>query len=268
MTQRVPFKCIGIRAAEGLLDRPDILVLDVRDPNAFRQGRIEGAQRVSISELSPIINGLAKNTPVLIYCYHGHASREYAQVFSDFGFSEVYSLDGGFEEWRKYPRTKSHAKLSGTLQDWLLDEGFPSDDIEARGANDVTPLMKASQNGQSDIVRELIAAGANLEARNADGNTALWLACFANSLDLIAQLIAAGIDIDNRNDNGATVLMYAASAGKSDVVAALLDNGADTAPETPDGFTALDMAATIECLTLLRRATRNEGNAEAAPAQA
>jgi hypothetical protein len=47
--------------------------------------------------------------------------------------------------------------------------------------------------------------------------------------------------------------MYAASAGKHEVVRCLLQAGAATGVETPDGFTALDMAATIECLTLLRR---------------
>ncbi len=34
----------------------------------------------------------------------------------------------------------------------------------------------------------------------------------------------------------------------------LLAKGADTVPETLDGFTALDLAATIECLALLRPA--------------
>ncbi|HET9930917.1 MAG TPA: nitrogen fixation protein NifZ, partial [Polyangiaceae bacterium] len=34
---------------------------------------------------------------VVIYCYHGHMSQEYAAQFGAFGFSEVYSVDGGFE---------------------------------------------------------------------------------------------------------------------------------------------------------------------------
>ena len=256
MRERVPFKCIGIREAKELLDRPETLVLDVRDAKAFRRGRIDGAQRVSISELSVILNGTARDTPVLIYCYRGHASREYAQAFSDFGFTEVYSLDGGFEAWRKPPPADG-ALLPDTLQQWLRAQGFPPDDINARIANDMTPLMKASQLAERDIVRALLAEDAQLEARNSDGNTALWLACFADNQEIINQLLDAGIDINNRNDNGATALMYAASTGKAGVVATLLEAGADTAPETPEGFTALDMAATIECLKLLRDATRD-----------
>lgn len=65
-------------------------------------------------------------------------------------------------------------------------------------------------------------------------------------------LIDAGVAIDHRNPDGATALIYAASAGKADVVALLLQSGADPSLETVDGFTARDLAANVECLTLLR----------------
>jgi thiosulfate/3-mercaptopyruvate sulfurtransferase len=57
-----------------------------------------------------------------------------------------------------------------------------------------------------------------------------------------------------RHDDSATVLMYAASTGKALVVERLLQAYPNTALETLDGFSSLDMAATVECLTLLRRA--------------
>jgi thiosulfate/3-mercaptopyruvate sulfurtransferase len=48
--------------------------------------------------------------------------------------------------------------------------------------------------------------------------------------------------------------MYAASSGKAAVVERLVEAGADLTIETLDGFTVSDMAATLECLNLLRRA--------------
>jgi ankyrin repeat protein len=107
----------------------------------------------------------------------------------------------------------------------------------------------------------LIAEGAEINARNADGNNALWLACVGRHLDVVDLLVDAGIEIDNRNDNGATPLMYASSDGLAGVVERLLARGADRTPETPDGFTALDLAGTVECLTSLRRASRDQLNA-------
>lgn len=259
MRLRTPFQDIGIREAESLIRSHDVLVLDVRDAPSYGRAHIKGACNVSITNLSAVIDATAKSMPILIYCYHGYASREYAQIFSDFGFSQVYSLEGGYEAWSKRPRASDGA-LDKTLQNWLTAIGFPAEDVNAVIANSTTPLMKASHGGHTEIMRAIIAAGARLDARNADGNNALWLACVGGSLDAMSALIQAGVNIDNRNDNGATCLMYAASTGKAAVVERLLAAGADTTPETLDGFSALDMAATIECLTLLRRAARAQEN--------
>jgi rhodanese-related sulfurtransferase len=256
MRQRTPFQRISVPEAQSLIGRKEVLLLDVRDAAAFNQHHITGAQNISIASLDGILEGTARTTPVLIYCYHGYASQEYAQIFSDFGFSEVYSLDGGFEAWSKEDRAANRGSTGAALRRWLAAQGFSAGNVNSVIANGTTPLMKASHRGQTKIVRALIAAGSELNARNADGNNALWLACVGSHLDVISALIKAGIDIDNRNDNGATPLMYAASAGKAAVVERLLAAGASLTPETLDGFTALDMAATIECLTLLRRAAR------------
>lgn len=147
--------------------------------------------------------------------------------------------------------------ISDTLRVWLRQHEFPLDDLEAVCSNHTTPLMHAARLGRADLIRELLELGARLQVRNADGNNALWLACFSNDGASVRTLLAAGIDIDNRNDNGSTCLMYAASAGKAEVVALLLAAKADVHLENLDGYTALDMAATIECLDLLRTANRH-----------
>ncbi len=41
------------------------------------------------------------DTPVIVCCYHGISSQQAAQFLIHQGFEEVYSLDGGFEAWRK-----------------------------------------------------------------------------------------------------------------------------------------------------------------------
>jgi thiosulfate/3-mercaptopyruvate sulfurtransferase len=230
-------------------------VLDARDDASFRQAHINGARQISISNLSAVIHDTGKNRPIVIYCYHGYASREYAQVFSDFGFTEVYSVDGGYKAWSEQTYPMERAKLDAGVRRWLTEQGFQHDDINAVVANDTTPLMRASHKGDIDMVGLLIQAGARLNARNADGNNALWLACVGGHPDIIDVLTKAGIEIDNQNDNGATPLMYAASAGKAEIVDSLLARGASTDVETLDGFTPLDLASTAECLALIRRAS-------------
>lgn len=253
MRQRIPYRCIDVGVAESLLRHEGVLRLDARDAASFAHDHVEDARHLSQASLATFIGTTARNTPILIYCHHGHASREYAQTFSDFGFGEVYSLDGGFEAWQSRPREGASGSLNDdALKAWLAAQGFVSDDVNATIGNATTPLMRAALLGDVAVVGRLLAAQARLEARNGDGNNALWLACVGGDLAVVDLLVEAGIDIDNRNDIGATALMYASSAGKAAMVARLLALGADTDQETPDGFTALDMAASPECLALLR----------------
>jgi rhodanese-related sulfurtransferase len=249
---------IGHPQADELLQRSGVQVLDVRDAESYLTGHIEGARNISTRDLGDFISSGNKEAPVLVYCYHGNSSQEYAKILVQFGFSDVSSLDGGYEAWRNRPPTAvpGDAVLDPTLQQWLAEHGFGAGGLEGVIWNNTTPLMKASHLGDTHIVRQLIAAGAKLDMRNADGSNALWLACVGSHLDIIDILVDAGVDIDNRNDNGATCLMYAASSGKPEVIARLLARGADTRFETLDGFSALDLCSTLDCLTLLRQATR------------
>ncbi len=101
------YRCIGIHEAEGLLGRKPLLILDVRDADAFAKSHIHGAQHVTVGNLFPIVNSTSRRIPVLIYCYHGHASREYAKIFAEHDFTEVYSLNGGFETWNAWMRASA-----------------------------------------------------------------------------------------------------------------------------------------------------------------
>lgn len=252
MTQYFAVSRVTAEETENLIGE-GVLLLDVRDAESFARSHIETAMNLTIVNLEDFVNSTSKARPVLIYCHRGYASEEFAKLFSEKGFLRVYSLDGGYAAWGKRQAAKT-APLVASLQTWLIRHGFPAARIDAVAANGVTPLMTASRAGNLKIVRALIAAGAPLDARNDDGNTALWLACFSGRTDVVDELVRAGSAIDNRNDNGATALMYAASSGKAAVLERLIEAGADLTIETLDGFTVSDMAATLECLNLLRRA--------------
>lgn len=249
MKTKPEFQRINTTESHNIMARGNVLVLDMRDKASFDLAHIEAAQHVSSTDVDAIIFSTQKNLPILIYCYHGDASQVYAQMFVDFGFCEVYSLDGGFEAWHK----SQPNNLDDPLQRWLVMQGFAPDDIHATAEHGLTPLMKASRLGDVGIVTALVRSGTRLDTRNTDGNNVLWLACVGANLEVIDFLIQSGVDIDNQNDSGATCLMYAASTGKAEVVQALLAAGANTQCKTFDDFTALDMASTLACLNLLRK---------------
>lgn len=253
-TERI-YRRIAVDVASQLLARDNLLIFDSRDQASYALAHIAGAHRLSSENLDATLLGTPKSAPILLYCYHGNASQIYGQMFNDFGFAEVYSLDGGFAAWQRAHFKNTPPTLSPRLAQWLPEHGYPLDDLDAldSGAgHGMTPLMRASKLGEIGIVFDLLQAGATLDSTNSDGNNALWLACVGENLETIDLLLRAGIDINHQNDNGANCLMYAASTGKHAVLEKLLSAGADTQRKTLDDFTALDMAATLECLQLLR----------------
>lgn len=229
----------------GVARKPGLVLIDVRDRASYEKEHIESAIHADARGLEKLLMQIPKSTPILLYCYHGSASLVHGQMFADFGFTEVYSLNGGYEGWKRL-----HGK--GRLQAWLEENDFP--DVNSAFPDGTTPLMMAARLGEAAIAAELLVSGANVHARNSDGNQALWFACYSGNLDIIELLIAHGININNGNDNGSTCLMYAASSGKDAVVERLLEAGADISLMNLDDYTALDMASSIGCLNLLRNA--------------
>lgn len=92
------FRCLSATDALDLI-RSDaaVTVFDVRDPASYQRSHLDGAAHLSEDRLLPWMRRLAKEAPVLIYCYHGNASKTYAQMFVDFRYRRVFSVDGGYE---------------------------------------------------------------------------------------------------------------------------------------------------------------------------
>lgn len=145
--------------------------------------------------------------------------------------------------------------MTPALTAFLTEHAFPANDLSAPQADGrFTPLMRAAKEGRLDIVDELLSLGVDISVTNADGCNALWLACYNGSHEIIERLLAAGIDIDLQNGNGATCLMYVSSNSKPDLVKLLLEKGANATLKNFDDFSARDLAASLECLKLLRKA--------------
>ena len=263
MGQAEGFRGINVAAARDIMSRGDALVLDVRDADSYRRGHIEGSRLATKENLSTYLSDAPKNKPVIICCYHGVSSRAFAKAFAERGFSDVSSLDGGYEAWAAAEQSAPKApaafvQLSAELRAFLAEHGFAPNDINTHDKDRATPLMLAARLAPPALVKELLRAGADIHAVNADGNQALWLACVGEISENIQLLIDAGIDIQHVNVNAATPLMFAASSGRAKAVALLLAAGADPLLETDLGLTALDMASSVECLDLMRAAIRRK----------
>ena len=257
--ERTPYQCLcAAEAAVLIRAEPDIRLFDVRDLHSYQQEHLDGAMHLTEDRVPLWLGRLPKHTPVLIYCYHGNASKTFAQMFSDFRFARVYSADGGYRPLANAlaaPEPAAQAPghdFSEALAAFLAAWDYAPGNLDTPGLHGLTPLMRAALQGQREIVRELLNLGVDIHARNDDGNTALWLACVSRDADIVRDLIATGIELDNRNDAGSTALMYTASSDRPELLELLLEAGADPQVRNFDDMRAVELAASRACLKLLR----------------
>lgn len=98
------FETIDIDGGKQLIDETEVNIVDIRDSAAYAAAHIENALHLNDGNVQAFLESADKSQTLLVYCYHGHSSRGAAEYFANLGFSQVYSMDGGFESWRtKYP---------------------------------------------------------------------------------------------------------------------------------------------------------------------
>ena len=69
-------------------------------------------------------------------------------------------------------------------------------------------LHGPARRGETAVVAERVAGGADIEARDEGGNTPLHVAALRGREGVVDVLVAAGADVDARNRAGATPLHY------------------------------------------------------------
>ena len=111
----------------------------------------------------------------------------------------------------------------------------------------MTPLMAASMNGKTGIVKILLDRGADVNAKNQWGETALIFAARGGHTELAKTLLdrgadinAQGWDLDKRKMD--TALIAAGRAGHAEIVRLLLTKGAAAEDQMWTGKTALAIA--------------------------
>jgi len=91
---------ISAEVASTLIAERSPAIVDVRDPLSFSNGHLPGALLLDNQSVREFIETTDKATPLLVYCYHGNSSQGASAWLTEQGFTEVYSLDGGFEFWK------------------------------------------------------------------------------------------------------------------------------------------------------------------------
>jgi ankyrin repeat protein len=121
----------------------------------------------------------------------------------------------------------------------VLDAGV---DVNLAALNGITPLMAAAYGGHNDMVKRLLAKGANPTPLDRLQKSAMTYAAGEGRTDVVLTLLAAGVNPNAVYANDLTALMWAAGFGKTETVRALIAAGANPAFKDNRGKTAVDIA--------------------------
>jgi sulfur-carrier protein adenylyltransferase/sulfurtransferase len=100
ITERTPVE-VEARLATGAV------LIDVREPDEFEQGAIEGARPIPRGVLESTIRGQVPDPgrEIVLYCAVGARSALAAKALGEMGYTDVASMAGGFERWKAEGRS-------------------------------------------------------------------------------------------------------------------------------------------------------------------
>ena len=94
---------------KGKLDRSEISLLDVREPDEWKEdGIVEGAKCIHFADLQDKIGSLPKDKPIAVTCSVGNRSSTAVSILEREGFTYINNVLGGMTAWTKlgYPIKK------------------------------------------------------------------------------------------------------------------------------------------------------------------
>lgn len=99
----VPFMAMGELARRLEADKIDLVVLDVRERDAFDAGHVPGAIHLPRGQLELRVNDMLPDPTahILTCCEYGRISTLAAATLRTLGFRRAVALDGGMKAWRE-----------------------------------------------------------------------------------------------------------------------------------------------------------------------
>jgi rhodanese-related sulfurtransferase len=93
------YKNVSTEEAKQLIDNNEVIVLDVRTPDEFQGGHIPNSTLIPLQELENRLTELNKGESYLVVCRSGNRSTKASEILTGNGFSKIYNMTGGMNNW-------------------------------------------------------------------------------------------------------------------------------------------------------------------------
>ncbi|WP_424401990.1 thiosulfate sulfurtransferase GlpE [Pasteurella sp. PK-2025] len=95
------FSEISPKHAFKLMQEQGATLVDIRNALHFSHSHPKGAFHLSNESYGQFEVAHDDDHPILVLCYHGVSSRGAAMYLIEQGYTQVYSITGGFEAWER-----------------------------------------------------------------------------------------------------------------------------------------------------------------------
>lgn len=110
---------VSVPAFEKEMMSDSVQLLDVRTPEEYAEGHINGAININAQSdkfRETAVKKLSKDSTVLVYCRSGRRSLTAAEILTKLGYN-VVNLKGGIIEWEENGRPVTDSKIAGVYED-------------------------------------------------------------------------------------------------------------------------------------------------------
>ncbi len=81
--------------------RAELVLVDVREPNEWDAGHVEGAIHIPLSQVPQRMNEIPKDRDVVMICRSGGRSGRAQEYLLQNGYSRVQNMTGGMQRWQR-----------------------------------------------------------------------------------------------------------------------------------------------------------------------
>lgn len=89
------YKLISFESAKDMIEKNDVLLIDVRTANEYDLMHIKNAINIPVNEIEQKIFQVDSTHPLMVYCSSGARSKTAIQILNNLGYNNIYIWEYG-----------------------------------------------------------------------------------------------------------------------------------------------------------------------------
>lgn len=92
---------LDVHTVAQLRGRPDVVIIDVREPYEYQESRIPGVILMPMNSVPQRLDEIPRDKTVVVMCRSGNRSSRVVQFLRQQGFTNVHNMAGGILAWSR-----------------------------------------------------------------------------------------------------------------------------------------------------------------------